>query len=761
MRTVNHCATLPPSAHRLHPGLHPAAMLLVVPADIHESHHLPKPDSLVEVSGRLATLRLTEHLLNPQFDQPAPQVPPIALLSPCLAAIASAPLRVRPAREPCANLEEVIVTALCPAVDAEEAKFLATAAADALRGRDAAEGDVMPVAYGALVQVVRVSGEGVGGPDTRVAVKIGANHPAATVSEPVKAAMRARWEPRYFWPVRKPLRQLDWCVENSVTLASVQGLSRDIDDLFVAFGAAAPTFHVSGQDAARRLTDAMESSRKAKLAAAVVCDARKGISTEIVDTILKVSCQEGPAVCFDVDYAGRGVLGAEPTGLECTTTVFLTCEDANDLPSDVLHRIQVEIVLAPADEGERTRILKEEINGLGASSDLKDHIREMARMSTGFAHSEIVGVASAFRHSGISACRKSVELFGKGKLSVDVGGITWGDIGGLENAKEEIVDLVDMGTESTGTASAGTSANINRRVGVLLYGPPGTGKTLLARAVAGECGCSFISVKGPELLDMYVGESEKNVREVFSRAVAAAPCVVFFDELDALAPSRGRGSDSGGVADRVVSQLVAELDGIVARGNVFVIAASNRPDLVDPGLLRPGRLDKMIYVSMPLSRKEQQAVLTAQTRRFELQGEVDFAKVLSFAPPPPTVSGADLYALAANAWMLAAKRLVRQGLGEKEKSQVTSRGDHIATALRKAAEWVEKSDIYMGWSQDVDSEGSSEAREDGDDSKEEDSSTVQVSQEDFVTAAAELQPSLSKEQLREYEELRIRIETGV
>lgn len=128
--------------------------------------------------------------------------------------------------------------------------------------------------------------------------------------------------------------------------------------------------------------------------------------------------------------------------------------------------------------------------------------------------------------------------------------------------------------------------------GILLYGPPGTGKTLLAKAVATSCSLNFFSVKGPELLNMYIGESEANVRRVFQQARDAKPCVIFFDELDSVAPKRGNHGDSGGVMDRIVSQLLAELDGMSAGkggADVFVIGATNRPDLLDPALLRPGR----------------------------------------------------------------------------------------------------------------------------------------------------------------------------
>lgn len=138
-------------------------------------------------------------------------------------------------------------------------------------------------------------------------------------------------------------------------------------------------------------------------------------------------------------------------------------------------------------------------------------------------------------------------------------------------------------------------------LGVLLYGPPGTGKTLIAKAVATSCALNFFSVKGPELLNMYIGESEANVRRVFQRARDARPCVIFFDELDSVAPKRGNHGDSGGVMDRIVSQLLAELDGLSGGktgADVFVIGATNRPDLLDPALLRPGRYVPIRFASL-------------------------------------------------------------------------------------------------------------------------------------------------------------------
>jgi ribosome biogenesis ATPase len=131
----------------------------------------------------------------------------------------------------------------------------------------------------------------------------------------------------------------------------------------------------------------------------------------------------------------------------------------------------------------------------------------------------------------------------------------------------------------------------------LLYGPPGCGKTLVARAVSNESKANFISIKGPELLNKYVGESEKAVRMLFKRAMSSAPCVIFFDELDSLCPKRG--SENNSSSERVVNQLLTEMDGLEERRGVFVIAATNRPDIIDPAMLRPGRLDKLLYVPLP------------------------------------------------------------------------------------------------------------------------------------------------------------------
>lgn len=194
--------------------------------------------------------------------------------------------------------------------------------------------------------------------------------------------------------------------------------------------------------------------------------------------------------------------------------------------------------------------------------------------------------------------------------------VSWDDVGGLANVKSAVMETIQLPLERPELFAKG----MKKRSGILFYGPPGTGKTLLAKAIATEFSLNFFSVKGPELLNMYIGESEANVRRVFQRARDARPCVVFFDELDSVAPKRGNQGDSGGVMDRIVSQLLAELDGMSegaeGSGGVFVIGATNRPDLLDPALLRPGRFDKMLYLGVSDTHDKQLTILEALTRKY-------------------------------------------------------------------------------------------------------------------------------------------------
>ncbi|CDP12653.1 unnamed protein product [Coffea canephora] len=180
---------------------------------------------------------------------------------------------------------------------------------------------------------------------------------------------------------------------------------------------------------------------------------------------------------------------------------------------------------------------------------------------------------------------------------VEVPNVSWDDVGGLENVKQELQETVQYPVEHPEKFE---KFGMSPSKGVLFYGPPGCGKTLLAKAIANECQANFISIKGPELLSMWFGEAEANVRDLFDKARQSAPCVLFFDELDSIATQRGSSvGDAGGAADRVLNQLLTEMDGMNAKKTVFIIGATNRPDIIDPALLRPGRLDQLIYIPLP------------------------------------------------------------------------------------------------------------------------------------------------------------------
>ena len=180
---------------------------------------------------------------------------------------------------------------------------------------------------------------------------------------------------------------------------------------------------------------------------------------------------------------------------------------------------------------------------------------------------------------------------------VEVPNVQWEDVGGLEDVKKSLQEMILYPLDHPDKF---LKFGMNPSRGVLFYGPPGCGKTLMAKAIATECSSNFISVKGPELLTMWFGESEANVREVFDKARQSAPCVLFFDELDSIGIARGSGTGGGGeAADRVINQLLTEMDGIGVKKNVFIVGATNRPDILDEALLRPGRLDQLIYIPLP------------------------------------------------------------------------------------------------------------------------------------------------------------------
>jgi len=247
---------------------------------------------------------------------------------------------------------------------------------------------------------------------------------------------------------------------------------------------------------------------------------------------------------------------------------------------------------------------------------------------------------------------KEVMPSGIKEVFVEIPNVSWDQIGGLEELKQKLIEAVDWPLSHPKIFER---MGINPPRGILLYGPPGCGKTLLARAVAHESKANFISIKGPELLSKYVGESEKAIREVFRKAKMAAPCIIFFDEFDSIAPSRGRHTTDSGVSEKVLSQFLTELDGLEVKKDIVVIAATNRPDILDPALIRPGRIDRMLLVPPPdeIGRVE---ILKIFTKGMPLATNIDLGilnKTLN------GFSGADIETLCREAGMIALRENIR------------------------------------------------------------------------------------------------------
>jgi transitional endoplasmic reticulum ATPase len=254
---------------------------------------------------------------------------------------------------------------------------------------------------------------------------------------------------------------------------------------------------------------------------------------------------------------------------------------------------------------------------------------------------------------------KEMEPSAMREVFVEVPDVKWQDVGGLGDVKEELMEAVEWPLKYQ---SIFTYADATPPKGILLYGPPGTGKTLLAKAAANESEANFISIKGPELLSKWVGESEKGVREVFRKARQAAPCIIFFDEIDAIAPTRGGSFGDSHVTERVISQLLTELDGLEILTNVIVIAATNRPDIIDPALLRPGRFDRLLYVSPP-DKDSRIQIIKIHTEKKPLSENVNLQEL---AADMEGYTGADIASVASTAVMLALREHISKYRDPKE-----------------------------------------------------------------------------------------------
>jgi transitional endoplasmic reticulum ATPase len=255
---------------------------------------------------------------------------------------------------------------------------------------------------------------------------------------------------------------------------------------------------------------------------------------------------------------------------------------------------------------------------------------------------------------------KEMEPSAMREVFVEVPDVRWEDIGGLSSIKQELQEAVEWPLKYQGVF---TYADATPPKGILLYGPPGTGKTLMAKAAANESEANFISIKGPELLSKWVGESEKGVREVFRKARQAAPCIIFFDEIDAIAPRRGGGfSGDSHVTERLISQLLTELDGLEILTNVLVIAATNRPDIIDAALLRPGRFDRLLYVPSP-DRDSRIQIIKIHTKKKPLADDVNIEKLADLTD---RYTGADIASLSSAAVMLALREHISKYKDPKE-----------------------------------------------------------------------------------------------
>ena len=437
---------------------------------------------------------------------------------------------------------------------------------------------------------------------------------------------------------------------------------------------------------------------------------------------------------------------ARETGFPCV--LIGTAVDPEQLPSGLLSCFHQEMTLTAPNEDERLFILEELLESVSVMPDvstssiaaqtaallpgdlaaLSAQVKDLALARAVQASSRSlqdvilagVSISKSDFDKAISSARASYsDSIGAPKIP----NVSWDDVGGLAAIKQEILETVQLPLEHPELFAKG----LKKRSGILLYGPPGTGKTLLAKAVATSCSLNFFSVKGPELLNMYIGESEANVRRIFQRARDASPCIIFMDELDSIAPKRGNQGDSGGVMDRIVSQLLAELDGMSSgdSSDVFVMGATNRPDLLDPALLRPGRFDRMLYLSVPTTHSAQLSIIQALTRKFDLDPKLELEEIAEQCPFNYT--GADFYALCSDAMLRAMTRkaeMVEVEVARLNKTDLPLGTPNPLTAQYYLASMAHREELQ-----------------------------VQVGKEDFEEALKRLVPSVSTGEMLHYEQV--------
>lgn len=288
------------------------------------------------------------------------------------------------------------------------------------------------------------------------------------------------------------------------------------------------------------------------------------------------------------------------------------------------------------------------------------------------------------RHDHFLRALKTCNPSSLRESAVEVPDVTWMDVGGLEDVKLELKETVEYPVQF---ATLYQDFGLPPSRGVLFYGPPGCGKTLIAKAVANECGANFISVKGPELLTMWFGQSEANVRSLFDKARAAAPCVLFFDEMDSIAKARSASASSSDAGDRVMNQILAEIDAIGSK-NVFVVGATNRPDILDPAVTRPGRLDQLVQIPLP-DLDSRRSVFRASLRKAPVEDAVDLDQL---ARATQGFSGADIAEICQRAAKNAVKAAVDAEIsGEGTVSRIEKR--HFEDSMARARRSVPQSEV--------------------------------------------------------------------
>ncbi|HEX7274706.1 MAG TPA: CDC48 family AAA ATPase [Nitrososphaeraceae archaeon] len=370
-------------------------------------------------------------------------------------------------------------------------------------------------------------------------------------------------------------------------------------------------------------------------------------------------------------------------------------------------RFDREIEIGVPDKEGRFEILQIHTRGLPLSKDVE--LEKLASMSHGFVGADLHALAKEAAMRSLRKVLPEIDLATESipsetlkkivvtmqdflevikemepsalrEVFVEVPDVKWDDIGGLTTIKQELQEAVEWPLKYQGLFNH-TDATPPK--GVLLYGPPGTGKTLIAKATANESEANFISIKGPELLSKWVGESEKGVREVFRKARQAAPCLIFFDEIDAITPARGGAGSDSHVTERVISQLLTELDGLEILTNVVVIASTNRPDIIDPALLRPGRFDRLLYVAPPDDESRTQ-IFSIHTKKKPLADDV---KIKDLVEKTKGYTGADIAALASAAVMLALRQHITKYKDPKEaedkKNELKITMHHFEEAMKK------------------------------------------------------------------------------